>query len=342
MRRWLGIIAILLALSTAYLGWKGYQLAFRPNVPDSEKGFSIKIPRGAGFDFVLAELAGKGAVKDVGSFEMVAKFRGYSDKVKPGYYKIKSGTTNWDLVNKLRSGAQDELNLRFKSHRAIKEIASEIGSQMEFGPSEIESKMRDDDYLHTFGFSSTTVRSLLIPNTYRVYWTMTVDEFFSKMKQEYDSFWNAERKGLAQQIGLTPIEVSTLASIVQAETYMPKERPVVAGLYLNRIRKKIPLQADPTVIFAHADWSIRRVLIKHLAIDSPYNTYKYQGLPPGPINNPEPDAIDAVLHAEKHDYIFMCAKPDFSGYHNFAVTSAQHSRNAKAYQAAMNRRKIYK
>lgn len=343
MLKWFWRVLLVLMASAACLAGYAYWKAFLPNVVASKEGdFALKIPRGAGFDYVMEELEASKALKDVGSFATVARFRGYPTLVKPGLYLLKPGLNNWELVGKLRSGAQDQMKLSYRSHRSLDEIADDIGPQMEFGKDALISKMRDAAYLKKYGFDERTIRALFVPDTYFVYWTMSLDEFFSKMKREYDAFWNADRKAKAAASDMSPTEAITLASIVQSETYMATERPVVAGLYLNRLRDGIPLQADPTVIFAHQDWSIRRVLTRHLEIDSPYNTYKYAGLPPGPINNPERSAIEAVLSPASHKYIFMCAKPDFSGYHNFASTLSQHNRNAAAYQAAMNKQKVYK
>jgi UPF0755 protein len=342
MRRILlwGTLAIL-AAGLAVAGWAYFQ-AMDPNVADRKTPYALRIPHGVGFDYVMAELKASGAIQNLGSFERVARFRKYDQLVKPGLYYFKPGMNNWNLVGKLRSGDQDQMKLTFKSHRSLDEIADEIGGQMEFGKDALEKRLRDDDYLASYGFNATTVRGLFIPDTYFIYWTLGIDEFFKKMKRNYDAFWTDARKAKAEELGMSQAEVITLASIVQAETYMSSERPTVAGLYLNRLQDGIPLQADPTVIFAHQDWTIRRLLFSHLEIDSPYNTYKYPGLPPGPINNPEVTAIDGVLNAESHKYIFMCAKEDFSGYHNFAVTLAQHNKNARLYQAALNAQKVYR
>lgn len=337
---WRSLIVLLLAGAggAGFVYWQ----AFLPNVQSLKSPFALRIPHGVGFDYVMGELKAGNVLKNVGSFERVARFRKYDQLVKPGLYYINPGVNNWDLVGKLRSGAQDQMKLTFKSHRSLEEIAADIGAQMEFGEKELLEKLQDEAYLAEYGFNVRTVRGLFIPDTYFIYWTLTVDEFFKKMKRNYDSFWTEGRKAKAKDLGMSQAEVITLASIVQAETYMGDERPRVAGLYLNRIRDGIPLQADPTVIFAHQDWTIRRVLTKHLEIDSPYNTYKYSGLPPGPINNPEVTAIDGVLNAESHSYIFMCAKEDFSGYHNFSKTLAQHMKYARAYQAALNKQKVYR
>ena len=195
--------------------------------------------------------------------------------------------------------------------------------------------------MENYGFTPENFKAMFIPNTYEFYWTTSAEEFVERMNNEYNKFWNDERKTKAGQIGLSPVEVSILASIVQAEVSKNEELKTVAGLYINRLKKGIMLQADPTVKYAVGDFAIKRVLNKHLEIDSPYNTYKYAGLPPGPINFPEIQAIDAVLNYEKHNYLFMCAREDFSGYHNFAVNNAQHARNAAKYREALDRNRIF-
>lgn len=327
-------LMVLLVVAGIGAGAYGYFQAFTNNIPSDKDGYALLIPEHAGFDFVMAELQANNILKNASSFRQVAQLRSYDKLVKPGRYILKSGTNNWKLVEKLRAGAQDEMKLRFRTHWKLEETAAEIGDQLMIGKDELLAKMKDNQFLKEYGVNQSNVQNLLIPNTYFVYWTMSPKELFNKLKKSYDDFWNADRVAKAKTLGLTRAEVTTLASIVQAETYMTDERPRVAGLYLNRIRDGIPLQADPTVIFANQDFTIKRVLKSHLEFDSPYNTYKYRGLPPGPINNPEPSAIDGVLNFEDHKYYYMCAKEDFSGYHNFASSLSQHNRNAKAYQKA--------
>lgn len=328
------VFLLLLVLGAGGAGFAYWQ-ALRDNVNAEADGYELLIPKGATFDHVCNELEAGKVLKSLSSFRQVAKVRKYPDLVKPGRYVIQSGTNNWDLVRKLRAGDQDQMKLRFRTHWTLEELADEIGDQLMMDSDDLYKRMKDDNFLAKYDMSPENVRNLFIPNTYFVYWTMGPDELFEKLKSSYDEYWNANRRQKLKDLGMTRHEVLTLASIVQAETYMTDERPTVAGLYLNRIRDGIPLQADPTVIFAVGDFTIKRVLKKHLEYDSPYNTYLHAGLPPGPINNPEPSAIDAVLSPEDHDYIFMCAKEDFSGYHNFARTLSQHNRNARAYQAAL-------
>jgi UPF0755 protein len=207
---------------------------------------------------------------------------------------------------------------------------------------DIANLLTEKSILQEYNFTKQTLPALFIPNTYQVYWNISAKDFLNRMFKEYKRFWTEERQNKAKAIGLTPIEVSILASIVEEETNNKSEKPMVAGLYINRLKKGMPLQADPTVKFAWQDFTLRRITNKHLTIDSPYNTYKIIGLPPGPIRIPSPEGIDAVLNYSKHNYLYMCAKEDFSGTHNFASTLSEHNRNARKYWDALNKRKIYK
>jgi UPF0755 protein len=343
MRKFLKYTFLLLLLGAAAGGGMAYWFGFRDNInPELKDGFALLIPRGSDFDDVVAQLEAKQVLRSMASFKQISTIRRYDHLVKPGRYEIKKGMTNWKLVEKLRAGDQDQMKMRLGSHRLVDEVAGELARQVDLDSASLAGKMHDKDFLKAYGVEPKTVRNLLIPNTYFVYWTLTERELFDKLKRNYDAFWNADRKAKAEAQGLSIAEVMTLASIVQSETYMADERPTVAGLYLNRLHNNIPLQADPTLIFAANDFTIKRVLNIHKEIDSPYNTYKYAGLPPGPINNPELSAIEAVLNPQKHDYIFMCAKADFSGHHNFAKTLSQHMQYAREYQAALNKQKVYK
>jgi len=337
VKRFIRLLVLIIVLGIAGGGAYVWWAAFRNNVHADKADYALLIPKGADFSYVCNELEAGNVIKDMSTFKQVAEIRSYPQYIKPGRYTIPGNTGNWDLVRKLRSGDQDEMKLRFGTHWTLKEVAREIGDQLMLDGDDLYRKMEDADFLKDYGVTPKQVRGLFVPNTYFVYWTMTPEQLFKKLKRSKDDFWTAERVAKAKAKGLSKDEVLTLASIVQAETYMTDERPTVAGLYLNRLKQGIPLQADPTVIFANGDFTIKRVLKSHLQMDSPYNTYKNKGLPPGPINNPEPSAIDGVLNAEKHKYIFMCAKADFSGYHNFARTLSEHNRNARAYQTALTK-----
>jgi UPF0755 protein len=240
----------------------------------------------------------------------------------------------------LKGGLQTPLNVTFNNVRTKEDLAGKVGKYLQTDSVSILQLFADTAQIKKYGFTPETFSSMFIPNTYEFFWTTTATEFADRMKKEYDRFWNDERKKKAEEIKLTPVEVITLASIVQAETAKNDELKTIAGLYINRLNRGMFLQADPTVKFAVGDFSLKRILNSHLEIDSPYNTYKNLGLPPGPINFPETSAIDAVLNFEKNKYYYMCAKEDFSGYHNFAATLAEHNRNAAKYRAALDRNKI--
>jgi UPF0755 protein len=243
----------------------------------------------------------------------------------------------------LRSGAQTPVHVTFHSVRLLEDLPEKLCKNTGIQPTDLRKLLLDDSTARAFGFSNETFISMFIPNTYEVYWTISPKELLEKMHAEYRAFWGQDRRKKAAELGLTPEEVSTLASLVQAEQLAyPEERPVIAGLYLNRLEKGMKLDSDPTLIYASGDFSIKRVLNEHKAIESPYNTYKYGGLPPGPINLPEIASIDAVLNYQENNYLYMCAKDDLSGYHNFASSLSQHLKNARKYQQALNQARIYR
>ena len=249
--------------------------------------------------------------------------------------------TNLEAVKLLRSGAQTPLDITFNNVRLKEELAEKICSGIAADEDRFFALLQDTAVIRSYGFNQYTIVSMFIPNTYEVYWTISEKELLDRMKTEYDRFWNDERRAKAEKIGMTPEEVSTLASIVEAESKRIDEKPKIAGVYINRLEKGMALQADPTLVYAAGDFSIKRVLNKHKEIESPYNTYKYPGLPPGPINIPPISAIDAVLNFTSHNYLYFCAKEDFSGYHNFATNLTAHLNNARRYQNALNKARLY-
>lgn len=322
--------------------WKYYGKVFESAVTIEEDKSYLYIYSNWNRGDLVDYLHEKGILKDTASFIWVANQKKFQT-VKPGRYLLKGGMSNNSLVNLLRSGEQIPVKVTFNTIRTAKDLADKVASQIEANPDNLYSLLNNSTFAQKYGFSTQTFLTMFLPNTYEFYWNTSAEEFIQKMAGEYKRFWNEERKAKARKIGLSQSEVSILASIVQAEqSQHPDERAKVAGLYLNRIRKGMRLQSDPTLVFALGDFEIRRVLNKHKKIESPYNTYKYKGLPPGPINLPEISSLEAVLNSEKHDYIFMCAKADFSGYHDFSKTNRQHERYAKAYQRELNRRKIMK
>lgn len=322
--------------------WKYYGKIYERAVHISEEEQYLFIKTGCDRDQLINHLYLEGILKDTSSFIWLADQKKYLTP-KPGRYLISDGMSNNALVNLLRSGAQVPVQLTFNTIRTAKDLAGKVGKQIEADSAQIYSMLTNVSVASKYGFNKQTFLTLFIPNTYEVYWNMSAEEFIGKMAQEYKRFWNEERLAKARKIGLSQSEVSILASIVQAEQSQHRdERPKVAGLYLNRIKKGMKLESDPTLVFAHGDFSIRRVLNKHKKIVSPYNTYKRVGLPPGPINLPEFSSLEAVLNSEKHDYIFMCAKADFSGYHDFSKTYRQHVNYANAYRRELNKRRIIK
>lgn len=333
-------VILILAAGAMILGWDYYKKIYHPNVSLQEKETFLYIPTGARFDDVVRLLNEGGYILNSGSFEWVAEMKKYKDQVKPGRYRIKNGMSNNEIINLLRSGMQEPVNLVFHNVRTPEELAGKVASYIEADSIDIIIMYRDTEVRKKYGFSGDKMFTMFIPNTYEFYWNTSAEEFMERMGKEYKNFWNAERQGKAKELGLSQSEVTIIASIVEKESVKRDEYKTIAGVYLNRIRKGMKLQADPTVVYAIGDFTIKRVTHKDLEYDSPYNTYKYEGIPPGPICLPGTTAIDAVLNAEKHEYLFFCAREDFSGYHNFARTNAQHEQNAKKYRSALDRLKI--
>lgn len=301
----------------------------------------IYVDKTRNYESVVAQLLEKADIPSEKIFRILADKMNYPSSVKTGRYGLKDGMSMIDIIRVLRSGEQEPAMVTFNNMRTKADLASRISQQLMIDSVMLLAALNDTQKINELGFTDNSIVAMFIPNTYEVYWDSSVDQFMSRMKREYTAFWNDERMKKADKIGLKPAEVSTLASIVEEEATYADEYPIVAGLYLNRIRKGMKLEADPTVKFAMQDFGLRRILFKHLETDSPYNTYMYSGLPPGPIRIPSISAIDAVLNPKESNYLFMCAKEDLSGRHNFAVTHAEHARNAARYQRALNEKKIY-
>ena len=336
------VLAILLVFALAFGFWL-YKSIMSPNVQTVDgKEVAIYIPTGSNYEQVKSTLKEARFLINEKSFDWVAQKKEYPNNIHPGRYIVKNGMSNNQLINMLRGGLQSPVKVKFNNIRDIDMLAGRIAAQIEADSASIANLLHNQEYIHQLGFIDNTIPALFLPDTYEFYWNTDAEGFVLRMFQEYNKFWNEERKQQAQAKGLTPIQVSTLASIVNKETNKSDEMPRVAGVYLNRLKNNWLLQADPTLIFAWNDYSIRRVLDRHKEIESPYNTYKYIGLPPGPICIPSIAAIKAVLNAEEHHYFYFCAKEDFSGYHNFAKTLSEHNRNAARYQQALNQRGITK
>jgi UPF0755 protein len=319
-----------------------YSRVFVSNVTLDSEQIVFYIPTGTGFEEVLENLEEQGIIDDRKSFKWVARKKAYDLNVKPGRYKIRNGLSNNDLVNMLRSGNQDPVMVVFNNVRSLGQMAGRVSTYLEGDSVAFASYLTDKELPEEFGFVPETFSSMFIPNTYEFFWTTTPEEFTERMHKEYENFWEGKRDRQAKELEMTRAEVVTLASIVDEETLYDEENTTVAGVYINRLKQGIPLQADPTLKFALGDFSLKRILNEDKLIDSPYNTYKYRGLPPGPISIPSVSAIDGVLNYENHKYLFFCAKSDFSGYHAFASTLAQHNQNAREYQQALNKNRIYR
>lgn len=320
-----------------------YKTIYQSNISLGGKktGF-IFIRTGWKFEDVKNMLYEKNLIVNRFSFELLADKKKYKNNVKPGRYRVHEGMNNNELINHLRAGLQEPLQITFNTIRTKEQLISHVCKKLEADSTEMLRYLNDNDFLSKkFGMTNENILTMFIPNTYEFYWNTSSKEFLERMAAEYKLFWNDERKKKAATIRLTQTEISILASIVQAEqTIFNDEKKIIAGLYLNRIKKGMPLQSDPTLIYALGDFTITRVLNGDKQIKSPYNTYKNLGLPPGPINLPEVSSIDAVLNYEKNTCIYMCAKEDFSGRHNFSKTIEQHNIYAKNYRKALDKKKI--
>ena len=298
------------------------------------------ISTNATFQDVKNSLLNEGFVKDISLFSKVARWKDYDKNIKAGRYEIQASQSVWSLVKKLKSGEQSPVRLTFNNIRFTEKLAGILGSKLEIDSTSFMDAMNNSQLLADYGFSLETRNCMFLPNTYEFYWNISLKDFLDKMLKEYKKYWTQERIDKAAKIGLTELEVSILASIVQEETNKKDEMSRIAGVYLNRLKKGMLLQADPTARYAYGDFNVKRIIGSYLTIDSPYNTYKYKGLPPGPICMPEPIAIDKVLNAEQHSYFYFCAKADGSGYHSFASSHDEHINNARAYHRYLNSKGI--
>lgn len=327
-----GIVAILAAL----YAFKIYVRIYGDNVKETT---FLYIPTGTDFEGLLPIIDPH--VKDLDAFVWVADKKNYQNKVRAGKFKIEKGMSNDELVDHLRGGKQETVTLTFNNQDTFDRLAGRVADQIEADSTSILEAVSDRSFLKENGFDENNALSMYVPNSYDFYWNTSAESFRSRMLVEYKRFWNQDRLSKAEALNLTPLQVSTLASIVQKETAIVSERRRVAGLYLNRLRDFWPLQADPTIIYAlkqknGQDKEYKRVLNQDLTIDSPYNTYTNFGLPPGPIGMPDISSIDAVLNHEKHDYYYMCASVENIGHHKFAKTLSEHNANAREYQQWVN------
>ncbi len=333
-------IILVVGLSASIMGINLYSKLFKNNISEEAAEY-LYIPTGSSIEDVERIIKENNVLLNTETFKWVASQLKYKT-IKPGKYKITQGMSNVELVRKLRAGDQEVVKLSFQNFRLMSEFAGYVGKQLECDSTELLNKLDSIDLIREYGFNEENIFCMFIPNTYEFYWNTSALKFIDKMNEQYVKFWTEDRIAKAKKIGLTKVDVSILASIVDQEALVNKEMKTIAGVYMNRINRGMKLEADPTVIFAIGNFNIKRVLNKMLAHNSPYNTYKYNGLPPGPICMPSIAAIDAVLSYEKHNYIYFCAKEDFSGYHNYASNLTDHQKNAKKFQLALSKRGIMK
>ncbi len=274
------------------------------------------------------------------AFRTIVRHTSYAENIRTGRYEVTTSNGALSVFRKLKNGLQTPVNLTIPSVRTIDKLAESVSKKMEFSKEELLEALCNDSVCRKYGYNTQTIACMFIPETYSIYWNTSVEKFLDKMNKESQRFWNFERKNEAKAMGLNEVQVITLASIVDEETANDAEKPMIAGMYYNRLKTDMPLQADPTVKFALGKFELKRIYHDMLQTDSPYNTYKYKGLPPGPIRIPSVAGIEAVLNHVHHDYLYMCAKEDFSGTHNFAKTYAEHKQNAAKYTKALNERGI--
>ena len=338
----IAVVVIGLILCGGFAYWV-YSALLAPNTAFEKSELAVYIPTGSDIEEVLRIL--EPHLEDTGNFYRVARQKKYDANIKPGRYILYKGMNNNDIVNVLRS-RNTPITVAFNNQETLSALAGRIATQIEADSASLQAALTDPEFLSAKGFTTDDGLSMYLPNSYEFYWNTSADGFRERMAEEYERFWNTERLQKAEALKLTPVEVTSLAAIVQKETAKVDERPRVAGVYLNRIRKGMKLQADPTVIFAikkstgNYDTVIKRVLYRDLRIDSPYNTYKYSGIPPGPITMPDISSIEAVLNSEKHNYLYFVVDVKRFGYHMFASSLSQHNRNKAQYIRWLNERKI--
>lgn len=338
---WTIVGLILLLIGSAAAFYQYYRLEICNFSAKDGESHGYFIYPGSSVDSVITLMQQDYDIASVNTWK-AHRDRYYFRSVKTGYYKFPAKIGDKHLIRRLQFGQQSPCRLTFNnSVRTREQLAGRMGRVLLLDSLDVLLRLESDEYMAKYGFNKETSRCMFIPNTYEVYWTIPVDNLFDRMYKEYQSFWNAERLAKAEALHLTPVEVSIVASIVECESHRKQEYDTIASLYLNRLRLGMPLQACPTVIYATGDLQLKRVLKRHLRIDSPYNTYKYRGLPPGPIRCPASTTIDAVLNAPKTAYLYMCANPDWSGTHLFSSKYAIHAASARAYQHVLDEKDIH-
>lgn len=291
-------------------------------------------------DSVIAKIQPFANLIGMTTLNTLIRHSGYSENIRTGRYAIEPGDGPITIFRKLKSGRQTSLNLTIPESRTMDRLAAILSNKLMLDSATIAEALTSQEVCEKLGYDTCTIAAMFVPNTYNVYWNMSIDELLQRMQKEHDRFWKGDREAKAAEMQMTPIEVCTLASIIDEETSNNAEKPMIAGMYLNRLKEGMPLQADPTIKFALKQFELKRIYNKLLNTESPYNTYRNEGLPPGPIKIASIKGIDAVLNYTSHDYLYMCAKEDFSGTHNFARTYQEHLKNADKYTKALNERGI--
>lgn len=333
-------ILFLFFLVALALAAVAYYVFMSPNI-DSDKRVSIKIPSGSTYNEVLNLLHSKHVLQSELTFDLVSQLKHYPESVKPGYYIFSAGMNNRQIVNLLRAGMQTPVTLVIYNIRTKEEFASLVGRTVELDSQKIIAILNDEAFCKNYQCDTANILSRFIVDNYDLYWDVPAEKLFSLLNNYYNKFWNEERKAKAAALHLSPTEVTTLASITEKEVIRDNELPTVAGVYLNRLKIGMPLQADPTLVFALRDFDAQRVTSYHKNNDTPYNTYKYAGLPPGPICMPRKKSIDAVLNHEQHDYLYFCANPELNGYSLFSKTYEEQMKVAAEYRRKLDKLNVH-
>ncbi|MCB9330239.1 MAG: endolytic transglycosylase MltG [Lewinellaceae bacterium] len=339
-RKTFGLLFLTALLIGIYFAWTPIKAIYFAGVPANLENKFLYIPTGSTYEQVIDSLSSGGFVTDLKSFRWLAAYMKYErPEMRAGRYEIEPGWNNRQLIRYLRGGKQAPVNVILTNQRLPEEVAGRVAQFLEVDSLQLLQAFRDPAVLTELGYTPETLISLFIPNTYQMFWNTDAKGFLDRMVKEHDAFWDKNnRREKAAALDMTPEAVYTLASIVERETNNNSEKPTIAGVYLNRLKIDMPLQADPTSVFATRDFATRRVTDFHTTFDSPYNTYRYKGLPPGPISMASIASIDAVLNPQQHDYLYFCAKPDDSGSHSFAETYTAHLVNARRFQTWLQKR----
>ena len=341
MPKWIWGVLCSLAVTIMVVAWRVYNSGFK-----LQNTTYLYVDADDNVDSISQKIESQTAPESMRVFHLFAGLLNLKDRIRTGRYEVSPQHTMLNLIRDIRNHHEKPIMLVVPSTRTMDAMAGKLANQLMLDSASIEQYLKDEGNIKALGYTKETLPGLFIPNTYEVYWDVSIPKLMERMQKENAAFWNEERMNKLQEVSLyageemTKEKVITLASIVDSETADDGEKPTIAALYMNRMRKPMALQSDPTVIFAVGDFSIRRVLHEHLKVESPYNTYRNLGLPPGPIRVPSIAGIDAVLNHDKNDYIYMCAKEDFSGTHNYAVSYGEHLRNAARYTKALNERGI--